>query len=79
VESQIHRELSSGLSMPIGFKNSTTGFIKPAINALICAAIPHHFLGVNIQGKCCIVETKVILNVKRHLGKLGLSLDFKGR
>ena len=49
-ESQIHRELASGLSMPVGFKNGTTGNIQVAIDAVISAGFPHHFLGLTKQG-----------------------------
>jgi len=57
-ESQIHRELSSGISSPIGFKNGTDGNIKIAIDAIHAAAIPHHFLSVTKQGIAAIVHTK---------------------
>ena len=56
-ESQIHRELASGLSMPIGFKNGTDGNIKIAVDAIHAAAIPHHFLSVTKQGVAAIVAT----------------------
>ena len=49
-ESQLHRELVSGLSMPIGFKNGTSGTAKIAIDAIVAAASPHSFLGVTHQG-----------------------------
>lgn len=57
VESQLHRELGSGLSMPVGFKNSTTGNIQVAVNALYAARQPHHFLGISEQGQAAIVST----------------------
>lgn len=57
-ESQIHRELSSGLSMPIGFKNGTDGNVQIAIDAMRSAAFPHHFLGVTKAGLAAIVATK---------------------
>jgi len=57
-ESQIHRELSSGLSTPVGFKNGTDGNIKIAIDAIHAARIPHHFLSVTKQGVAAIVATK---------------------
>ncbi len=57
-ESQIHRELASGLSSPIGFKNGTDGNIRIAIDAIHAAAIPHHFLSVTKQGIAAIVHTK---------------------
>ncbi len=57
-ESQIHRELSSGLSMPVGFKNGTTGSIQIAVDAVCAAKEPHHFLGVSPSGLASIVSTK---------------------
>ena len=56
-ESQVHRELASGLSFPIGFKNGTDGSVGVAIDALRSAASKHHFLGVTEQGLASIVET----------------------
>ena len=58
VESQPHRELASGLSMPVGFKNNTNGEIKVAIDAIESARQPHSFLGVNEKGEVSIVRTK---------------------
>ncbi len=57
-ESQTHREMSSGLSTPVGFKNATDGDITPAINAIKSAASPHSFLGINMQGRSAIVRTQ---------------------
>jgi 3-deoxy-7-phosphoheptulonate synthase len=57
-ESQIHRELASGLSMPIGFKNGTDGNIQIAIDAIGAAQNPHHFLGVTKDGSAAIISTK---------------------
>jgi 3-deoxy-7-phosphoheptulonate synthase len=57
-ESQVHRELSSGLSMPVGFKNGTDGTIQVAIDAIRSSAHPHHFLSVTKQGHAAIVETR---------------------
>jgi 3-deoxy-7-phosphoheptulonate synthase len=57
-ESQVHRELASGLSMPIGFKNGTDGGVQIAIDAVRSAAHPHRFLGVTEQGLCAIVATR---------------------
>jgi len=57
-ESQVHRELASGLSAPIGFKNGTDGNLKIAIDAIQAAARPHHFLGVHKSGQVAIVETR---------------------
>jgi len=56
-ESQTHREMSSGLSTPVGFKNGTDGDIGIAINAILSASHPHAFLGINGQGKVSIVRT----------------------
>jgi 3-deoxy-7-phosphoheptulonate synthase len=57
-ESQTHREMSSGLSTPVGFKNSTDGDVDAAINAIVSAGRPHSFLGVNGQGRSAIVRTR---------------------
>ncbi len=57
-ESQVHRELASGLSAPIGFKNGTDGNIKIATDAIQAAARPHHFLSVHKNGQVAIVETR---------------------
>ena len=57
-ESQVHRELASGLSAPIGFKNGTDGNIRVAIDAIQAAARPHHFLSVHKNGQVAIVETR---------------------
>ena len=56
-ESQTHREMASGLSMPVGFKNCTDGDLSTAINAMIAAASPQHFLGIDQDGQTCIVKT----------------------
>ncbi|MFU8894530.1 MAG: 3-deoxy-7-phosphoheptulonate synthase [Luteolibacter sp.] len=56
-ESQIHRELASGLSMPVGFKNGTGGSIQLALDAIRSASRPHHFLSVTKQGVSAIVST----------------------
>ncbi|MCF8150885.1 MAG: 3-deoxy-7-phosphoheptulonate synthase [Burkholderiaceae bacterium] len=56
-ESQTHREMSSGLSTPVGFKNSTDGSLDAAVNAIISAASPHSFLGINMQGRSSVVRT----------------------
>ncbi|GAB4299387.1 MAG: 3-deoxy-7-phosphoheptulonate synthase [Desulfuromonadia bacterium] len=56
-ESQTHRELASGLSFPIGFKNGTDGNIQIAIDAMIAARSPHSFLGINREGLTSIVQT----------------------
>jgi len=57
-ESQVHRELASGLSMPVGFKNGTDGGVQIAIDAVRAATHPHQFLGVTEQGLCAIVATR---------------------
>jgi 3-deoxy-7-phosphoheptulonate synthase len=57
-ESQVHRELASGLSAPVGFKNGTDGNIRIATDAIQAAARPHHFLSVHKNGQVAIVETR---------------------
>jgi 3-deoxy-7-phosphoheptulonate synthase len=57
-ESQVHRELASGLSMPVGFKNGTDGGVQIAIDAVRSSRHPHSFLGVTEQGLCAIVATR---------------------
>jgi 3-deoxy-7-phosphoheptulonate synthase len=57
-ESQVHRELASGLSMPVGFKNGTAGSVSIAIDGILSARDPHHFLSVTKQGVAAIVATK---------------------
>ena len=56
-ESQTHREIVSGLSTPVGFKNGTNGDISIAINAILSASRPHSFLGLNSEGRVSIVRT----------------------
>ncbi|HXH22663.1 MAG TPA: 3-deoxy-7-phosphoheptulonate synthase AroG [Dehalococcoidia bacterium] len=56
-ESQIHRELASGLSCPVGFKNGTDGNVRIAVDALRAAQVPHHFLSVTKAGHSAIVST----------------------
>ena len=56
-ESQVHRELASGLSAPIGFKNGTDGNVKIAVDAILAAGQKHHFLSVHKNGQVAIVET----------------------
>jgi 3-deoxy-7-phosphoheptulonate synthase len=76
-ESQTHRELASGLSSPVGFKNNTDGNIEVAINAIKSASLPHHFLGIDQYGRTSIVATKG--NPHTHLilrgGKAGPNYD----
>lgn len=57
-ESQTHREIASGLSAPVGFKNGTNGSVEVAINALESASQAHHFLGITLQGQCAVFQTK---------------------
>jgi len=56
-ESQVHRELASGLSCPVGFKNSTDGTLKNAMDAIRAASLPHHFLSMTMDGKSAIFST----------------------
>ena len=57
-ESQTHREMASGLSLPVGFKNGTDGSLSTAINAMRAAAMPHRFMGINQQGQVCLLQTR---------------------
>ena len=78
-ESQTHREMASGLSMPIGYKNGTDGTIGIAINAMEAASKPHHFLGINHDGAASIISTTG--NPDGHLvlrgGSTGTNYDFE--
>lgn len=56
-ESQTHREMASGLSAPVGFKNGTDGSLDVAINAMLSVSRPHSFLGIDQQGRCAITRT----------------------
>jgi 3-deoxy-7-phosphoheptulonate synthase len=56
-ESQIHRQLASGLSMPVGFKNGTDGNIRIAIDGVLAANCPHHFVGINRDATAAIIKT----------------------
>ncbi len=56
-ESQTHRQMASGLSMPVGFKNATDGSLTAAINAMKSARAPHHFLGIDKRGHAAVIET----------------------
>ncbi len=58
VESQTHREMASGLSSPVGFKNGTDGTLEVAINALQSVTQPHHFLGINQIGQTTVFRTR---------------------
>lgn len=57
-ESQTHREMASGLSMPVGFKNGTDGNLDTAINAMKAASMPHRFMGINQSGQVCLLQTQ---------------------
>jgi len=56
-ESQVHRELASGLSCPVGFKNGTDGSVRVAVDAIKTASSPHHFLSVTKEGHSAIIST----------------------
>jgi 3-deoxy-7-phosphoheptulonate synthase len=56
-ESQTHREMSSGLSMPIGFKNGTDGSVDTAVNAMTSSKHSHSFIGIDLDGKTCVLRT----------------------
>jgi len=56
-ESQTHREMASGLSAPVGFKNSTDGNLQTAVNAIKSSAQPHSFLGINAEGRVSVIQT----------------------
>ncbi len=91
-ESQIHRELASGLSMPVGFKNGTDGSVQIAVDAIGSASASHHFLSVTKQGSSAIIETAgnpdchVILRgssqgpnyAKQHVDQVQQLLSHKG-
>jgi 3-deoxy-7-phosphoheptulonate synthase len=57
-ESQTHREMASGLSSPVGFKNGTDGDLEVALNAMLSAAQPHAFLGINGEGQVAVTHTR---------------------
>lgn len=57
-ESQTHRQMASGLSMPVGYKNGTDGSLQVAIDAMLSAQSGHHFLGIDDHGRTCVVSTK---------------------
>jgi len=64
-ESQTHREMASGVSMPVGFKNGTEGSLQVAVNAMTAARSPHHFVGINADGQTSIIKT--MGNPDRHI------------
>lgn len=76
-ESQTHREMASGLSMPIGFKNATDGDVQIAVNAIVSAGSPHSFVGIDKQGNTIVMRTSG--NPDGHLilrgGKGGPNFD----
>ena len=76
-ESQTHREMTSGLSMPVGFKNGTDGSLDIAVNAIQSAAHPHHFLGINHEGRASVVNTKgnTYCHIVLRGGKHGPNFD----
>ena len=76
-ESQTHREMASGLSMPVGFKNGTDGGLTVAINAMKSALHQHHFLGINTDGVSSVIKTSGNQNVHLVLrgGNTGPNYD----
>lgn len=82
-ESQTHREMASGLSMPVGFKNGTEGSLQVAVNAMTAARTPHHFVGINADGLTSIIKT--MGNPDRHIvlrgggGKTNYDAEHVGR
>lgn len=76
-ESQTHREMASGLSMPVGFKNATDGDVQIAVNAIVSSRHSHSFIGINRDGAACIMQT--LGNPDSHLilrgGKNGTNYD----
>ncbi|WP_052135507.1 3-deoxy-7-phosphoheptulonate synthase [Collimonas arenae] len=64
-ESQTHREMSSGLPMPVGFKNGTDGGVETAVNAILSTSRPHAFLGIDSDGRAAIIRTRG--NAHSHL------------
>ncbi|MFW6174988.1 MAG: 3-deoxy-7-phosphoheptulonate synthase [Chloroflexota bacterium] len=76
-ESQTHRQMASGLSMPVGFKNGTGGTVQIAVDAIVSAGSPHGFLGIDHDGRACVVNTTG--NPHRHLilrgGAMGPNYD----
>jgi 3-deoxy-7-phosphoheptulonate synthase len=58
VQSQVHRQLASGLPMPVGFKNGTDGDVQTAVNACVAASVGHRYLGMSPEGRCAIVTTE---------------------
>ena len=91
-ESQVHRELASGLSMPVGFKNGTNGSVEIALDGIMSSRHPHHFLSVTKQGVAAIVATSgnpqchVILRGGKegpnfssaHVARVGEALEARG-
>ena len=57
-ESPTHRQMASGLSMPVGYKNGTDGSLQTALDAMLAARTPHAFLGIDGDGRTCVVQSK---------------------
>ena len=57
-ESPTHRQMASGLSMPVGYKNGTDGSLQVALDAMMAARTPHAFLGIDADGRTCVIQTK---------------------
>jgi 3-deoxy-7-phosphoheptulonate synthase len=57
-ESQTHRQMASGLSMPVGYKNATDGNLQIAIDAMLSARHAHSFLGIDLDGRTCVINTR---------------------
>ncbi len=76
-ESQTHREMASGLSMPVGFKNATDGDVQIAVNAILSSRQSHSFIGITREGSACVLQT--LGNPDSHLilrgGKKGTNYD----
>lgn len=64
-ESQTHRDMASGLSMPVGYKNGTDGSVSTAVNAMASSMHPHSFIGIDQEGRTCVLNTKG--NTSGHL------------
>ena len=77
IESQTHREMASGLSMPVGYKNGTSGDLQIAIDAMVAARSPHSFLGIDSEGRTSVIQTRG--NKHGHIilrgGKTGPNYD----
>ena len=58
IESQTHRQMASGLSMPVGFKNGTDGSTQISVDAMVSARAPHGFLGIDSDGRTAVIHTE---------------------